>query len=541
MLNGILLFITGLGLFLFGMMKLSAGMQHVFGARIRGYLKFSVKNPFYGLLTGVGATTVFQSSSATTLLTVGIVSAGLVSFYHSLGIILGADIGTTLTAQLVVWNVTSLSPWIIFLGVLLFFSGVERLKAAGEMTVYFGLIFFGLGLVGDATAPLKENEQFLRFLRETRNPFLGLAVGIVFTAIVHASAIPVSILIILGHQGLISIENAFPVVLGANIGTTATAIAGSLFMSVNAKRTAVAHLLFKCLGVAICLIFFPLCIALLKWLSAVTAQQVAYSHVLLSLLIVAVFIFFLKPFSRMVERLLPGKDETLSLFPENLDEKCLETPRLALACVNKELSREIMLAGRMFTTSLGLVTSWSETRRKDIMYIELVVDNLQDEITAFLWHISCGELSPELSKRLFAFSVIVDDIERIGDRSTNLVELSESKYRRNASFSEEAYGEIREIGGLVAKNIEDTASLLEEKDQARIREVFLRHEDIRIKIKEATEKHLKRFYVKACQAEAGPLFIDLLVNLETISEHCQIITERIEGLPRMGVPILSSE
>jgi phosphate:Na+ symporter len=534
MLKGLLLFVTGLSLFLFGMMKLSAGMQSVFSGRIRNYIRFSAKNRFFGLATGVAATTVFQSSSATTLLTIGVVNAGLISFYHSLGIILGADIGTTITAQLVVWNVTALSPWIIFAGVLIFFSGVERGKPVGEMVVYFGLIFFGLGLLADATAPFRENEHFIRFFRETRNPLLGLCAGIVFTAIVHASAIPISILIILGHQGLISIENALPIVLGANIGTTATAIAGSLFMNVAGKRSAVAHLVFKCVGVGVCFLLFPLFVGLLKGVSSDVAQQIALSHVFVSLLIIALFIFILKPFARVVEAALPGKDETLPLWPEYLDEKCLVIPREALSCVNKELSREILLAGRMFSGSLHLIGVWSESRKRDIMYVELVVDNLQAEITDFLWNISSGDLTPDLSKKLFAFSVIVDDIERIGDRSTNLVELSESRNRRNAAFSEEALKEIDEIGQMVAKNIEDTSSLIVKRDQGRIREVMFRHEEIRLKAREATEKHLKRFYMRLCQAEAGPLFVDILMNLELISEHCQAIAERILGLPADG-------
>jgi phosphate:Na+ symporter len=164
------LFITGLTLFLFGMIKLSTKMQGLFSGRIRGYIRVSVKKPVYGLLLGIFSTILFQSSSATTLVTVGIVSAGLVSFYHSLGIILGADIGTTLTAQLVVWKVTTISPVIVFLGGILFFAGKERWKSIGEVILYFGLIFYGLSLIGDASSPLKENDTFLQGLF-TRLPY----------------------------------------------------------------------------------------------------------------------------------------------------------------------------------------------------------------------------------------------------------------------------------------------------------------------------------------------------------------------------------
>ncbi len=530
MLNGLVLFLTGLSLFLFGMMKLSSSMQQSLGARIRNYIKFSVKNPVYGLLTGIGATVVFQSSSATTLLTVGIVSAGLISFYNSLGIILGADLGTTLTAQLVVWKVTDISPFIVFAGVMMYLSGKKTLKTTGEMVVYFGLIFYGLSLAGEAAAPLKENEWFLAFFREEKNPLLGLAVGILFTAVVQASAIPIGILVILGQQGLVTIENALPVVLGANIGTTATAIFGSIFMGLAGRRSAVSHLLFKCFGVAVCLLLLPALLKFVKMLSTGVPQQVAYSHVIVSIVIVVLFFGVLKPFSRFIERMMPGHDQALPLWPEHLDSACLSSPEKALECVRKELSREIMLSMKMLEDSVPLITKWSETKKRDVMYTELVVDNLQEEITKFLWNVSCGMLSQELSKKLFAFSVIVYDIERIADRSTNIVELAESKHKRNAHFTGHAYDDLDVICPLVARNVADAATLLERKDRALIGDIKAVNEEVMANVREATKRHLDRFYTKMCQAEAGPLFVGILTNLQVISDHCRIIAEHIESL-----------
>ena len=524
------LFITGLTLFLFGMIKLSAKMQGLFSGRIRGYIRVSVKKPFYGLLLGIFSTILFQSSSATTLVTVGIVSAGLVSFYHSLGIILGADIGTTLTAQLVVWKVTTISPVIIFLGGILFFAGKERWKSIGEVILYFGLIFYGLSLIGDATSPLKENDTFLRFFRETKNPFIGVVIGLVFTGIVHASAIPVSILIILGQQGLINIENALPIVLGANIGTTVTAIMGAAVTNINGKRSALAHLLFKFFGVTISLVFFPIFVISVKYLSTDIAQQIAFGHFLLNLFIAVVFIFLLQPFSKLVEIIIPGTDHTFPLWPEFLEEKYLTTPDEALTCVKKELGREIMLTQKMLNTSLSLIPEFKPAKQRDISYIELVVDNVQAEITQYLWNVSCGQLTPSLSKKLFAFSSIVYDIERIGDRSTNIVELAESKHRRNAIFSDPAMAELKEIGDLVMRNLDDAARLIEQRDGNRIKDVFEQHVQVVVAIKAATEKHLVRFYKKMCRAEAGPIFVDILVNLERISDHCLVIAEHIRDI-----------
>jgi phosphate:Na+ symporter len=530
MLNALFLFAAGLTLFLFGMIKLSTLMQGLFSGKIREYIRISVKKPIYGLLLGIVSTILFQSSSATTLVTVGIVSAGLISFYHSLGIILGADIGTTLTAQLVVWKFTDISPIIVFFGGLLFFVGNGKWKSIGEIILYFGLIFYGLSLIGNATAPVKESDLFVRFFREAQNPFVGIGIGLIFTAIIQASAIPIGILIVLGQQGVISLEGAIPIVLGANIGTTATAILGSIVMNINGKRSAISHLLFKVLGVIVFLIFLPAFLYLLKKLSPDIAQQIAFGHFALNILITVIFVFLLRPFSMVVEKIIPGTDQVLPLWPEFLEEKCLATPEEALACVKKELGREIALTQKMLTTSLSLISRFKSAKQRDISYIELVVDNVQSEITQYLWNVSCAQLTPALSKRLFAFSSIVYDIERIGDRSTNIVELAESRYKRHAFFSEPAQAELKEIGDLVLLNLNDAALLIEQRDTKRIHDVFERHVQVIVAIKAATDKHLVRFYQKMCKAEAGPIFVDILVNLERISDHCFVIAEHIKGI-----------
>ncbi|MCX8110928.1 MAG: Na/Pi cotransporter family protein [Syntrophorhabdaceae bacterium] len=530
MFNNILLFITGLVLFLFGMIKLSELMQQQLSGSIRDYLKISVARPIYGFFMGIVSTLLLQSSSATTLLTMGVVSAGLISFYHSLGIILGADIGTTLTAQLVVWKFTTISPFIILAGGILMFTGKERQRSIGEAIFYFGLIFFGLNITSEATAPLKNNQAFIRFFQEVKNPLIGVGIGAVFTGIVQASAIPVGIMVIMGQQGLISIENAVPIVFGANIGTTVTALLGSLVLNINAKRSAISHLLFKVIGVIFALVFFPFFIDLIKTLSSQVSQQVAFSHFFLNLLVALIFGFFLKPFSYIMEKIIPGKDETLPLWPEYLNKRCLNNADDALECVRKELVREIVLARKMLIDSLGLINNFKSAKRKDLGYIEMVIDNLQAEITKYLWNISCSQLSPELSKRLFAFSSIVYDIERMGDHSTNIVELSESKHIRRAIFSEPALIEIKEIGRLVIQTVDLTSSVIEDKNRVNLDVIIDMTAKIDHLIKDAIDRHLQRFYQRICRAEAGPIFVDMLVNLEGISRHCRIIAGQLKGL-----------
>jgi phosphate:Na+ symporter len=530
----IFLLLAGLALFLLGMLKLSEQMQRVFSSRIREYIRFSVKKPLFGLIMGLFTTILFQSSSATTLLTMGLVSAGLVSFYHSLGIILGADIGTTLTIQLVVWKVTDISPLFLLGGIILYFVGKGRLKVIGEALLYFGTIFYGLSLVGEAATPLRNSPLFTRYFLSTQNPLTGVFIGLVFTAIVQASAIPISMLVMLSLQGLISIDNAIPIVIGANIGTATTALIGSIASDLNGRRTAIAHLIFKCSGALVSMVFLVPFIGVLKAASQNTAQQIALGHFLFNFITVAIFIFMLVPFSNAIRRILPGEEAILPLWPEYLDTKRLGDPDRALACVRNELNRQIALAQKMLGEALDLFVKYRDNKLQNIMYMELVMDNLQAEITKYLWGISCATLSQQLTKQLFAFSSFAYDIERMGDRSVNLAELAEQKFKRKAHFTPAANVELRDIGMLVLENLADAVALIEKKDVARIRVVIERERRIDVKIKKAIENHLDRFYKKLCVAEAGPIYVDVLVNLERISDHCRLIARLTNELEEDG-------
>jgi phosphate:Na+ symporter len=531
MLQGITLLTTGIVLFLFGMTKLSARMQRLFTARIRGYIKYAVRKPFYGLLTGMISTITLQSSSATTVLTIGMVSAGLISFYHSLGMILGADIGTTLTVQLVVWKVTDVSPLFIIVGGTLWLAGKTKLASIGEAVFYFGLLFFGLSLTSLAASPLRDNPAIIRFFQETKNPFFGLGIGIVFTGLIHASAIPISILVILAQQGLISLNNALPVVIGANIGTTVTAImAGAVSAGISGKRSAAAHFLFKFLGAIISLALLPFFIALLKLLSNNVAQQIALGHFLFNLLIVAVFIFLLKPFALLIERKMPGEDNVLPLWPEYLDEKCLANGENALMCVNKELARQSAVTKRLYSELMDMTDEYLEGKRQNVMYIAWVIGHLRTEIVEYLRKISAYQLSPELSARLFAFTALVDDITRIGEQVVMIADLLKVKAQKDIDFSPEAKTELQEISGMIGKNINYAVELLETLQGEKSGPVFLLEKEIDAKVKSAREEHLVRYCEKVCHAEAGPIFIEILIHLERISDHCENIAECVADL-----------
>ena len=532
----ILITISGVILFLIGMVNLSSAVRKFIDVRIKEYIRYAVEKPLYGLLTGIISTIVFQSSSASTALTVGLVSAGLISFYSSLAIILGTDIGTTLTVQFVVWHFTEISPVFISIGGLLWLVNRSKWKIIGQIIFYFGLIFFGLGLISQAVEPLKNSPTFLNLFTQTQNPLFGIGLGIVATGIIHASAIPISIMALLAQQNLVSLENALPVVMGANIGTTVTALLAATVATTSGKRSAFSHLIFKCVGVSLCFIFMPYFLVILKNLSSSVAQQIVLAHFLINLLIMLTFIFFLKPFAALMQKVWRGEDETLPIWPEFLNRKDLSNSEKALDNVQKELQREINLTRKMFSSAVNLITLAQEGRKRDIAYIEMVVNNLRAQIVKFLWRISAQHTSTQLSKKVFAFTAIAGDIESIGNHIVWIAELAMQKAGGKVKFTESGKKELREIISLVSQNLDDAMSLIDVFDNEKISSIIRREEEIDITVKEARNKHLKRFHNRLCTTEAGVIFVEMLIHLERISDHCNNIAEYVLDIKERNLP-----
>ncbi|MDI9569308.1 MAG: Na/Pi cotransporter family protein [Pseudomonadota bacterium] len=530
MIKMLLLLGAGITLFLFGMMKLGAGIQQLFTARIRDHIKYAVRRPFFGLLTGVAATVLFQSSAATTVIAVRMVSAGLISFYHSLGIVLGADLGATVIVQLVVWRITDASPAFVIIGGIIWFAAQENRKSLGEAIFYFGLLFFGLSIVGTATAPLQQNPEIVDFFQTPMPPLLGFALSALFTGLIQASAIPISILAILAHQDLVSLENALPMVIGANVGTTAAALLAGMVSGVGGKRAAFSHFFFKAAGAAVCMAALPAFLALLRSLSPGVAQQIALGHLLFNLTIVVLFFPILRLVARLLVRILPGEEKALPLWPEFLKEDALADPVSALEIVSRELERQIVIVEEMYRRTTPLRTVYREGRGRDILYVEMVINHLRAEIVSYLRRISYRDLSPALSGRLFAYTAMADDIERMANHMINLLSLSREKQRRRIEFTRFAEEELDEIEGLVAMNIADAVRMIRQGDGDRSAAVVRREEEIDVAVKAARERHLARFHKRLCQAEAGPVFIEMLIHLERISDHCENIADHAAEL-----------
>lgn len=525
MIRQILLFGIGLTLFLYGMIRLKTEIQILLTARLRRLIQYAAATRLSGFTTGIVSTVLFQSSSTTTALIVGLVSAGLITFYDSLAIILGSDIGTTLTVQLVVWKITEISPVFVIAGGIGWLIDRPKWRAFGSFSFYFGVMLFGLSIIGQAANLLKDNAFSVGLFTDVSKPWLGMAAGALFTGIVHSSAIPVSMLAILAQQDMITLNAALPIIFGANVGTTVTALTVSVFGSLGAKRTALSHLVFKCCGAVLCLLILPMLTRLLQFFSSSIPQQIALGHFMFNLLIALLFIPFLKPFSRLVEQIVPGEDESLHLWPQFLTEECLAEPSMALECTRKELCRQLRLAESMYDKGRHLIQDFREQVRRDVNYVEMVVDNLRHEVARYLWRLSNNELSPALTHRMFAYTAMVDDIERIADHVVVISRIAKKKHLLNVDFSPQGWVEVTEIADLVKDNLESAMRLMCGFDRTVVESVFEKEDKIDVKVKEARERHLERFHKRVCRVEAGPLFLELLLNLERISDHCQNIAE----------------
>jgi len=526
----ILLLLTGLTLFLLGMFQLNSEMQRIFSLKIRRYIKALVKKPIYGVLSGLFATGIFQSSATTIIIVMGMVSAGLISFFNSLGVVLGADIGTTITAQLVAFKITTIAPIFILIGALIWLVGKDKKKFVGQAIFYFGLLFFGLSLMGSAIEPFKNSPIFINLFKERKNPLLGILYGFLFTTITQSSSVTTSILVLLGQKGLITIQGALPIILGANIGSTTTVLLASIGSGINGKRTALSHFLFKFIGVFVFLPLIPFYLTFLKHLTANVAQQVAFGHFFFNLFVVLIFFFFLKPFSKGIEKIFPGKENVLPLWPEYLDYRYVSEPDKAFNSAVKELKREALITRRMLVKASSLVFNFKPKIMRDISYIELVVDNLQKEIMLYLDKISEQKLTRNQIIKLVNYSPIVDSIERIGDQATNIAKLAHYKKVYNVEFSQDAFREIHDLSNLVLKNVNNVIVLFETHSLEKINEIFSCEDHVDEMILQMRKNHFTRLFNDVCKAESGQIFGDLLVCYERISDQCTNVARYVKEI-----------
>ncbi|MFC1883146.1 Na/Pi cotransporter family protein [Thermodesulfobacteriota bacterium] len=469
----------GLGLFLYGMEKMSGGMKKAAGNQMRSILAVLTGNRIAALMVGASVTMVIQSSSATTVMLLGFVQAGLMSFSKSLGVILGADIGTTITAQLIAFKVTKYALLMVAVGFALrMFSRGGNTRNIGEVILGFGLLFLGMNLMSETMKPLRTYEDFISIMRGFENPLAGILLGTVFTALIQSSSAFIGIIIVLAQQELITIEAGIPMILGANIGTCVTAVLAGIGTSREARRVAIAHVLFKVIGVILFVFWIPGFSWLIRSISSSfnfdTAREIANAHTIFNVSLALLFLPFIKFFGDLVTRILPDKkvDEDLQLSIWYLDEKSLKTPFIAINLSRAEISRMAKLLWRMmraiiipFMSDERIIRKEAETKeerawllkeipRRDEFFPQISllegiemrekkIDFLDEKISDYLVQIARGELTNKQTAEVYGMMSIIKDMESIGDIiHKNMIPLIVKKRQLEMDFSNDGKEEL---------------------------------------------------------------------------------------------------
>ncbi|MDU4326521.1 MAG: Na/Pi cotransporter family protein [Clostridium celatum] len=516
----------GLGLFLYGMKLMSDGLENIAGERLKGILEKITSNKIMGVLVGTIVTAVIQSSSATTVMVVSFVNAGLMSLVQATGVILGSNVGTTITAQIVSFNLEVVAPIFIGIGAILMLSSKKKkIKDIAVISVGFGILFMGMGLMSSSMKPIAELEIFKEIIIIMgRYSILGVLVGVIMTAIVQSSSATTSILVALAAAGTIDMKIAFPIVLGCNIGTCVTAIIASLTANKTAKKAALLHLLFKIFGT---IIFLPLSVHVVKVVAYLTpnnlGRQVANAHTIFNIVITLVVLPISGYFVKFVNKVLPDEEEKEVCGAIYLDKKLLETPVVASTQVIKETIRMAKISRDNFQLAMKAFFYGDYENIKGVYENENIINTLEREITEYLIALSQHNLPKENAELVSEVYHTINDIERIGDHAENIVELATSKFNNNIEMSKQALKEIEEIFEATLDSLDIAIKCFSNYDISNDKVVNEVEDRIDMLEKQFRNNNIARLNSKQCYASSGVMFFDLLSNLERIGDHANNI------------------
>jgi len=543
--------VGGLGFFFFGMQFMSEGLKKVAGDRLKRILHIATKIPIVGILVGALVTCLIQSSSATTVMVVGFVNAGLMTLKQAICVVMGANVGTTFTAWLVssmaVFKISQYALPLLGIGfVLKQFGRTKNTRSWGQVFMGFGLLFIGLSYMKDAFVPLK-NSQHVKdmFITFGDNPLLGLMVGLIFTIVLQSSSATIAIVQVLAFNGLISFPAAIPIILGDNIGTTITAQLAAIGTNLPARRTAMSHTLFNVTGAAYMMVF-----VYTGWFTKamnfltpdITTKNImfyiAVFHSAFNVFNVMVFLPFIGSLEKASIWLVPRRKDTVELGVQYLEKHLLETPSVAIEQARKETSRMLHLASRAITDAVKSFIEGDKKRLRAIPEIEHAVDNLQSEITRYLIELSQRSLLEEESEMLPVLIHSVNDIERIGDHSMNIKELTERRIEEKLDLSEEAMDSLRSMWNEVSGMMEDVDKALKNNDINLSGRAMEREERINKYQEDIKKDHVARLNRGVCDFKSGIVFLDLVDNLEKIGDHLTNIAQGItKGMRWQGADL----
>ena len=518
----------GLGLFLFGMELMSDSIEKVAGARLRRILEIFTTNRFMGMIVGIIFTGIIQSSSACTVMVVSFVNSGLMNLYQAAGVILGANIGTTITSQLVSFNLSKIAPLILLVGVVvMMFTKKEKVRKVAEVVVGFGILFVGLSTMSQAMANMKNEPQVVNLLMSLKNPFLATLMGFALTAIIQSSSVTVSIVLLLANQDLLPLPITLYIILGCNIGACATAMLASMTGKKDAKRAALIHLLFNIIGTVI--IYIALFVAgdqiveLIKSISADNGRFVANAHTLIKIAQVIMLFPFTGWLVKMTYLIVPGEDQKVgyreSYQLKYIGDKVVFNPATAVVEVVKELERMASLAEENLNRAMNALITLDEEDIEEVYEVEKNINFLNHAITDYLVKINQTTLPIEDLNSLGALFHVVNDIERIGDHAENVADAARQRKEEGVSISKEAQKELGDVLEMVNKIIRYAVEMFAKSDETHMQEIITLEDQVDEKERELQKKHVERLTKGECSPEAGMIFSDIVSGLERVADH----------------------
>lgn len=518
----------GLGLFLFGMELMSDSIEKVAGAKLRRILEIFTTNRFMGMIVGIIFTGIIQSSSACTVMVVSFVNSGLMNLYQAAGVILGANIGTTITSQLVSFNLSKIAPLILLVGVVvMMFTKKEKVRKVAEVIVGFGILFVGLSTMSQAMANMKNEPQVVNLLMSLKNPFLATLMGFALTAVIQSSSVTVSIVLLLANQDLLPLPITLYIILGCNIGACATAMLASMTGKKDAKRAALIHLLFNIIGTVI--IYIALFVAgdqiveLIKSISADNGRFVANAHTMIKIAQVIMLFPFTGWLVKMTYLIVPGEDQKVgyreSYQLKYIGDKVVFNPATAVVEVVKELERMASLAEENLNRAMNALITLDEEDIEEVYEVEKNINFLNHAITDYLVKINQTTLPIEDLNSLGALFHVVNDIERIGDHAENVADAARQRKEEGVSISKEAQKELGDMLEMVNKIIRYAVEMFAKSDETHMQEIITLEDQVDEKERELQKKHVERLTKGECSPEAGMIFSDIVSGLERVADH----------------------
>lgn len=529
-------FLGGLGIFLLGIKYMGDGLQKIAGDRLRNVLDKFTSNPFMGVLAGIVVTVLLQTSTGTTVLTVGLVSAGFMTLKQSIGVIMGANVGTTVTAFIIGIKIEEYALPIVAVGALMiFFFKSNKFQNIGQTIFGFGSLFLGLSLMGEGLYPLRYLEAFHELTVEmSSSPILGAVIGAVFTFVVQSSSGTIGILQNLYGQGAMDLEAALPVLFGNNIGTTITAVIASIGATIAAKRAALTHVIFNLLGAVVIIIFigpYTQLIAYIQGALGLNAEMtIAFGHGIFNIANTILLFPFIGLLALIVTRLIPGDDSVVEYKPTHLDPIFIQqSPSVALDQAREEIIRMGEYAHKGLEETALFLNSQDTKHAEAAFQIENALNKLDSEITEYLVQLSGTSLTDSESEQHTALMDAVRDIERIGDHFENVVELIQYKVSNKIHLTKDALLDLNEMLELTNDTVKKAIQALSAMDSTMAHQVIKMENKIDRMEKSFRKKHIIRLNEGACTGSSGIVFVDIISNLERIGDHALNVAEEVLG------------